>query len=677
VRTARYPARRASLARARVWAGLGVGFLAMATAAGAYADPTVWTVAGTGVLADTGDGGHATEGAINQPRAVSALPNGGYAWAEPYAHRVRMVDENGIVRTIAGTGEAGFSGDGGRATAAELNFVHSAAPTTDGGLLLADELNNRIRKISASGIITTVAGTGGQGFSGDGGLATNAEINNPRSVVPLPEGGFLIPDTNNHRVRRVSPTGMITTVAGNGVEGFAGDGGPATDARLSAPFAVAPTGDGGFLIADIGNDRIRKVSADGTIATVAGNGVSGFGGDGGPATTASLRHPHNVAALPDGGFLIADTTNERIRRVDPAGVITTLIGDGVRGADGDGGPAASARLSAPKAISVTDRGDLLIADEQNNRIRFVGTVVAPTNLSLPVISGDPVQGRELTASSGVWQGTGPKLSYQWQRCKAICEDVPGAVARSHTPSAADAGAALRIAVTASNPAGDRTAMSLRTATLGSTPSPKPGSPGATPSTPPTGGGAQPGKVTTPGRSTSADAIWLVQAGAAYQRVHEYTLRSRNRRLSDAIGAFGKSSCTAFGAKRVVASWPARGIRIDARTIRVLPVGRNGCTAPALMNVSEIRLANRRWMTRLGLRVGDSLTKLRRLYPRSPFVGGGGSPRNEYYLVWRHELCTGACTPQARRHGVNVPRLTARFQNGKVIALRLPVAAQQQ
>jgi hypothetical protein len=660
-----------------VWAGLGVGLLAMATAAAAYADPTVWTVVGTGAVADTGDGGHASEAAINQPRAVSALPNGGYAWAEPYAHRVRMVDENGIVRTVAGTGEAGYSGDGGRATAAALNFVHTAAPTSDGGLLLADTRNSRIRKVSAAGIITTVAGTGSEGFSGDGGPATAAQIDNPRSVVPLADGGFLIPDSGNHRIRRVSASGTITTVAGTGARGFGGDGGPATEAVLSTPFAVAPTADGGFLIADIDNERIRKVSADGTITTVAGNGVSGFSGDGGPATTASLHHPHNVVALPDGSFLIADTTNERIRRVDPAGIITTLIGDGVRGADGDGGPAASARVSAPKAISVTDRGDLLIADEQNNRIRFVGTVVAPTNLSPPTISGDPVQGRELAASSGVWHGTGPQLSYQWQRCKAVCEDVPGAVGRSYTPSAADAGAALRIAVTASNPGGNRTAMSLRTATLGSTSSSKPASPGATPSSPSTGGAAQPGKVTTPGRSASADAIWLVQAGGTFQRVHEYTLRSRNRRLSDAIGAFGKFSCAAFGAKQAVASWPARGIRIDARASRVLPVGKNGCTAPALMNVSEIRLANRRWMTVLGLRVGDSVTKLRRLYPRSPFVRGGGSSRDAYYLVWRHERCTGACTPQARRRGVNVPRLTAQIQNGKVVALRLPVAPQQQ
>ena len=141
----------------------------MATAAAASADPTVWTVVGTGAHADSGDGGHATEAAINQPRAVSALPDGGYAWAEPYAHRVRMVDAERHRHDDRGHRPAGFSGDGGKATAAELNFVHTAAPTVDGGLLLADTRNSRIRKITAAGIITTVAGTGGHGFSGDGG----------------------------------------------------------------------------------------------------------------------------------------------------------------------------------------------------------------------------------------------------------------------------------------------------------------------------------------------------------------------------------------------------------------------------------------------------------------------------------------------------------------------------
>ena len=524
--------------------------LTCGVAAASYSDGTIWTLVGTGALADSGDGGHSREAAIERPRAVSALPDGGLAWAEPYTHRVRMVDSNGVVRTLAGTGEPGFSGDGGPATAAKLNFVHTAAPTADGGFLLADTWNNRIRKVSSTGVIRTVAGTGPHGFSGDGGLATKAEINQPRSVTPLADGGFLIADTNNNRVRRVSASGVITTVAGTGARGFGGDGGSATSALLDHPFAVAPTSDGGFLIADVDNERIRKVSVAGVITTVAGNGGSGFGGDGGPAISASLHDPHNVVGLADGGFLIADTTNERVRHVDPAGVIRTVIGDGTRGSSGDGGPAASARLGAPKGISVTREGDLLIADEQNNRIRFVGRIVAPTNLAPPTISGEPAAGRLLTASAGVWHGTGPVLSYQWQRCRASCENLAGATAKSYTPSPSDAGAALRVSVTASNPAGDLTVSSLRTAALPAPGAPRPTSPSPSPTTPP--GGSPPG-VKPPGASN-----WVVRATLTFQRAQEYFVRGGNSRLSDAIKAFGAPSCRVVSRTQVIATGSRAG-----------------------------------------------------------------------------------------------------------------------
>jgi len=649
-----------------------VAVIATASAAAAYADPTTWTLVGTGALADSGDGGHSREAAINQPRAVAALPNGGYVWAEPYANRVRMVSPNGVVTTLAGTGEAGFSGDGGKATAAKLNFVHTAVPTADGGFLLADTLNHRIRKITAEGIITTVAGIGIHGFAGDGDPATSAKLQSPRSVAALPDGGFLIADSNNHRIRKVSASGTITTVAGTGVPGFAGDGASATDARLSIPFAVAPTADGGFLIADINNHRIRRVGAEGTITTVAGNGLAGFSGDGGPATSASLHNPHNVLALPSGGFVIADTNNERVRLVDSNGVISTLIGDGIRGDAGDGGPASSARLSAPKAISVTAGGDLLIADEQNNRIRFVGTIVGPTNVTRPAITGEAEPGRQLTAASGIWHGTGPQLSYQWQRCKAACENVAGAVVKLYTPAAADVGWALRVAVTASNPAGDVTVVSLRTATIGSFGSAAGPKPSVLPATGPP---KQPG-TPTPIASRPGKPTWLVQATTTFQRADVYTVRARNTRLSDAIKAYGKPSCKVAGRGRVVATWVDRGIRVDGVANRPLPRGKTGCSAPSLVYVSEIRLNDGRWMTSLGLHVGDPVTKLRRLYPRSPYARARSTAsRNEYYLVWRHARCTRNCTPQTRRYGVNYPRLTAQVANGKVVALWLPVLGQ--
>jgi hypothetical protein len=643
-------------------------------AAASAAGDTTWTVVGTGVRADTGDGGQARAAAINQPRAVAALPGGGFAWAEPYTNRVRMVTAEGVVRTIAGTGVAGSTGDGGRATDARLNFPHTAVPTADGGLLIAETRASRIRKISPAGIITTVAGTGEAGFSGDGGPATGAQINNPRSVVPLPDGGFLIPDSNNHRVRRVSASGTITTVAGTGVQGFAGDGGPATAAQLSIPFSVSPTADGGFLIADIDNARIRKVSAAGIITTVAGDGFAGFGGDGGPATAARLHHPHNVRALPDGGFLIADATNERVRRVDAGGVITTVIGDGVRSSTGDGGPASAARVAAPKDVALTASGDLLIADEQNDRIRFVGTVAIPANASPPGVSGTAAVGQQLTASSGTWRGTGPLLSYQWQRCTQACTDIPGAVATTYTVDAADNGATLRVAVTASNPAGSTTATSSPSALIG-----KPFSPSVLPpSTPGRPGTPTQPRGTTPPGTTPGKLLWRVEAGKTFQRAGEYVIRARTTRLADAIKAYGKPVCRAVKPRQAVATWPRRGIRVDSRADRALPRGRTGCSSPALVRVWELRLTDRRWVTSLGLHVGDRVAELRKRYPKARFVRASrASGPAQYYLVWRHERCTRACTARERRYGVDHPRLTAQVRNGRVVAFRLPVFATSQ
>ena len=204
------------------------------------------------------------------------------------------------------------------------------------------------------------------------------------------------------------------------------------------------------------------MSAAGVITTVAGNGIDGYSGDGGPATAASLAAPHNVVATSDGGFLIADAGNQRVRQVGADGVITTLIGDGVRGYSGDGGPASAAQLSVPKAVGLTAAGDVLIADEQNNRIRFVGTVSIPTNTSPPTIAGNATQGQQLTAKAGGWGGTGPLIDYQWQRCSPGCSNISGATNTTYLVAAADVGATLRVAVTGSNSAGSATASSAQT-----------------------------------------------------------------------------------------------------------------------------------------------------------------------------------------------------------------------
>ena len=203
---------------------LAVALAALAPAA-ASAASTITTVAGNGVLGSSGDGGQATAAAINHPRGLAALSDGSFLFADAFGYRVRRVFPNGTIRTVAGTGTAGFSGDGGPATSARLNLPHAVAAMPDGGFLIADEVNHRIRRVLPSGIIRTVAGNGTKGFSGDGGPALAAQISDPRGLASLPDGSFLIPDSDNNRVRKVSTTGIITTVAGIGTSAFGGDGG--------------------------------------------------------------------------------------------------------------------------------------------------------------------------------------------------------------------------------------------------------------------------------------------------------------------------------------------------------------------------------------------------------------------------------------------------------------------
>jgi hypothetical protein len=345
----------------------------MVTTAAEAKSHYIFTVAGNGVSSFGGDEGPATRAAISLPRGVSALPDGGFLVAEASYNTVRRIYTNGTIRLVAGDGTKAYGGDGGPATSAQLDFVHDVAALPDGGFLIADMNNRRIRRVYRNGLIRTVAGNGNPGPAGDGGPATLAQLNYPHAVAPLARGGFLIADTENHEVRRVTRDGTITTVAGDGAPGFAGDGGPATSASLNQPFDVAPLPDGGFLIADVGNHAIRKVSKSGRITTVAGDGTPGFSGDGGPARDAQLDSPHSVAVLPEGGYVIADTDNDRVRIVR-RGKIRTLVGDGGSGYGGDFGPARSAELDLPKAIAPTAGGGFLIADSENERVRFVSTV---------------------------------------------------------------------------------------------------------------------------------------------------------------------------------------------------------------------------------------------------------------------------------------------------------------
>lgn len=338
--------------------------------------PVISTVAGTGSGGFSGDGGPAVLARLDGPRAVTWSTRGGFVVADLINERVRAVSPAGAISTLAGDGLRGDEGDGGAAASAELDFPHAVAALPDGHIAIADERNDRIRHVdSATGIVTTIVGTGNKGFSGDGGPALAARISDVRGLAALPDGGLLVADSDNQVVRRVEPggssghSGRIVTVAGTaGGAGFSGDGGPALAAHLRAPYAVTPTRDGGFLVADEGNGRVRAVTPAGGITTVAGSGIPATtDGDGGPATSTSLVEPHAVVEVPPGsplggGFLVAENGGNRVRYVSPDGRISTLAGTGVAGTTGDGGPPASAELNGPRGLSIRADGSLLIAE---------------------------------------------------------------------------------------------------------------------------------------------------------------------------------------------------------------------------------------------------------------------------------------------------------------------------
>ena len=270
---------------------------------------------------------------------------------------------------LAGTGVPGYLGDGGPATGAQLDQAMGVAVDAEGDVLVAD-LSNRIRKITPDGIITTVAGSGIAGFAGDGGPATDAQLNHPTGVVVDAAGGILIADQHNYRVRRVDPSGTITTVAGTGSSGYGlGDGGLAVDVGLNLPTTLALDAKGGILIAEMGERRIRRIDPDGTISTIAGDSGSGYDGDNKLATQASLTKPTGLAVAPTGDVLIADQGDQRIRRVDPSGFIHTIAGNGLMATTGDGGPASAASLSYPTSL-LMDRSRRLLVTEQS-RVRSI------------------------------------------------------------------------------------------------------------------------------------------------------------------------------------------------------------------------------------------------------------------------------------------------------------------
>ena len=407
--------------RARVVAVSTGEFYGQAMTAG-----DIYTIAGSGKRAFSGEAGPATKAQLSLPGGVAPDAAGNLLIADTGSNRLRAVAAStgtfygkamtaGDIYTIAGTGTGGLSGDGGPAAAAELLQPQAVAVDGIGNVLIADTGNNRIRAVAAStgtfygkamtaGDIYTIAGTGSHGFSGDGGPGTAAELNGPFGVAADGAGNVLIADTGNNRIRvvaagtgtfygRAMTAGDIYTIAGNGTQGFSGDGGPATAAKVDTPLSVTADGAGNVVIADWSNNRVRVVAAGtgtfygramtaGDIYTIAGNGTQGFSGDGGPATAARLYAPRGPALDGAGNLVFADNGNNRVRIVAAstgtfygqamtAGDIYTVAGNGAMGLSGDGGPAAAAALASPVSIAVDGGGNLLIADAANNRVREV------------------------------------------------------------------------------------------------------------------------------------------------------------------------------------------------------------------------------------------------------------------------------------------------------------------
>ncbi|MFJ3433031.1 RICIN domain-containing protein [Streptomyces cyaneofuscatus] len=382
---------------------------AQTEAGGERFDPEISTVAGTGVAGFKGDNEPAAAAQLNRPYGIALDSSGSLYFSDYNNHRVRKISTDGRISTVAGAG-AGYRGDNGPAVSAQLNCPREVAVDAAGSVYVTDAANHRVRVITTDGKINTVAGTGSAGFSGDGGPADKAQLNYPLGVAVDSTGALYISDHGNNRVRKISADGKISTVAGTGVAGFKGDDGPAASAQLNRPYALAVNGEDILYITDGNNHRVRKVATDGTISTVAGKGTAGFSGDGGQATSAQLNLPLGVVVDSAGILYISDYNNHRVRKVTPDGEITTFAGKGTAGFGGDGESAAAAQLNNPFGLAVDCVDTLYIADHLNNRVRKVisekmaglpesGTVVSWANarskLRMGVLRESTVDGAEV------------------------------------------------------------------------------------------------------------------------------------------------------------------------------------------------------------------------------------------------------------------------------------------
>ncbi len=370
----RPPDPRRQRAAAALAATLAVGAGACATddvcAGGRPAPGSICTLAGTGERVFNGDGLDALATNLSGPTAAKVGPDGRLFIVDANNQRIRTLDGDGRVETVAGNGvhDPGVlevpAVDSPLENPVDLEF------DAQGRMVIVSLHDPRILVVGEDGMLRSLAGIGEYGDSGDGGPAYAARFLEPTGIAIAGDGTVFVADGLASRVRAIAPDGTMAAVAGTGEYGYAGDGGPAVDAMLDYPTALAFDLEGRLLIADSANDRVRRVDRDGTIATIAGTGAGGFSGDGGTATDAALASPEGLAVDADGAIYVADTRNHRIRRIDPDGTIDTIAGNGTSQFAGDGGPAVDASLYSPTEISVRD-GLLYVADQNNERIRVV------------------------------------------------------------------------------------------------------------------------------------------------------------------------------------------------------------------------------------------------------------------------------------------------------------------
>lgn len=334
----------------------------------------------------SGDNGPASTAQLSSPYAVARDGAGNLYISDQLNYVVRKISPAGVITTVAGNNTNGYSGDNGAATNAQLSPISGIATDIAGNLYIADHNNQVIRKVDGFGIITTFAGNNTFGYSGDGGLATNAQLANPSAIAVDALGNVYFTEESNSVVRMVNALGIISTVAGTGTSGYSGDGFAATNAQLNNPRGLAFDAAGNMYFSELGNDVVRKVDLLGTISTIAGNGTSGFAGDGGPATAALLNSPVGLSTDASNNLYIADVNNNVVRRINPTGTISTFAGNQALGGGytGNGGPATAAQLFAPAGQVSDNNGNVYIADFLNNLIRLVGN-------NAPMFVGGPAQ----------------------------------------------------------------------------------------------------------------------------------------------------------------------------------------------------------------------------------------------------------------------------------------------